>query len=203
MQQYKLTELEGMPTEFLEEITDKDFFNQLDGGPPAAKTEQKTAFKPEPPQTPTEAGPLNPIAGSGEGANNSNVNVKEIISGELATDLINRILPVILALNARKFMDLDVNKKQFELTAGEKSTIAPIMDKCLAQLNINFENPFIALGMSFAFIYGSKFIDVANNPEVQKVSAKVVKKAGESHPAIKGQSTRKEGETRGRKKKVL
>jgi hypothetical protein len=165
MTQTNLDELLKTDSTFLEDITDRDFIARLNGQESATNT-QKTAIPADNPFTgPTEenAGGINP-----NGPDQTKVNVRDIVSGELATDLMDKILPVILSLAANRFLDMDVPKKNFTLTASEKSTIAPILDKCLSTLNISFENPFIALAMSLSFIYGSKFIDVANNPEMQK-----------------------------------
>ena len=211
-----LQEIKDTPTEFMEEITDKEFLKTISGeetpflGNP--QTEAKTSNEFNFNSFENGAPIPNPEGPS------TNVNVKEIVSGELATDLINRILPVVLALAARRFLDLDVSKKQFELNASEKNTIAPIMDKCLSTLNVSFENPFMALALSMGFIYGSKFIDIANNPDLQKATEKVKKEAKTASivmaaPAEAGKGpqigsrgqalTRKVGETRGRKPKVL
>ena len=207
MTQTNLDELLKTDSTFLEDITDRDFIARLNGQESATNT-QKTAIPADNPFTgPTEenAGGINP-----NGPDQTKVNVRDIVSGELATDLMDKILPVILSLAANRFLDMDVPKKNFTLTASEKSTIAPILDKCLSTLNISFENPFIALAMSLSFIYGSKFIDVANNPEMQKAVTKVKKQTANAHapaPAATGPNvgsrgqalTRKAGETRGRK----
>ncbi len=213
--QLNFNELENTPVDFLEEITDREFLKNLADDTDATPNPQKQArpaieINPEGPAQESAAA-INP-----EGPQNTNVNAREIISGELATDLMDKILPVIVSIVARKFMDIEVPKKQFTLTASEKSTIAPIMDKCLATLNISFENPFYALLASLAFIYGSKVIDVANNPEFAQATKKVTKVSKETHrpqdpqPAGFGagnvgsrgqQLTRKAGETRGRKPK--
>jgi hypothetical protein len=213
--QLNFNELENTPVDFLEEITDKEFLRNIADDNDATPNPQKKArpaieINPDgPPQE--SAAAFNPI-----GPENTNVNAREIISGELATDLMDKILPVIVSIVARKFMDLEVPKKQFQLTASEKSTIAPIMDKCLSTLNISFENPFYALLASLTFIYGSKVIDIANNPEFTQAAKKVTKATKDAHrpenpqPAgfgsgnvgSRGQAlTRKAGETRGRKAK--
>ena len=76
----------------------------------------------------------------------------------------------------------------------------------------------MALALSMGFFYGSKFIDIANNPDLQKATEKVKKEAKTASivmtaPAEAGKGpqigtrgqvlTRKPGETRGRKPKVL
>lgn len=203
MNQLKFEEFENMPSKFLDTVSEKEFFSELEQAPAAQKKHEPNPA-PESKQnffSEETAGP------SFEGQNNStNVKAGDIVSGELATELLNRILPVLLSLGVERFLGYKAPKKNFELTAAEKNTIAPIIDQCLSKLNINFENPFIALGLSMSFIYGSKIIDIANNPELQaqvKKSKEVVNKAtAESIPRPAG-STRKPGETRGRKPKQI
>ena len=204
--QMKIEDFENMPNEFLETISEKDLFETLNTGKDA---QQKSASNSNPAP---EAKENNFFEGTDTAENfntggpeNTNIKADEIISGELATELLNRILPVLLSLGVERFLNIKAPKKSFELTAGEKNTIAPILDKCLSKLNISFENPFIALGLSLSFVYGSKIIDVANNPELAKnvkQSAQKVNNAANPAPVGKGY-TRKPGETRGRKPKQV
>lgn len=206
MSQLSLSEFENMPSEFLDTISEKEFFNELENNNAAQQKapanqnpapESKNSFldidSPQP-----EPGPMQ--------SQGTSVKAGDIVSGELATELLNRILPVLLSIGVERFLGYKAPKKNFELTAAEKSTISPIIDQCLSKLDINFENPFIALGLSMSFIYGSKIIDIANNPDLQaqiKKGKEVVNKAtAENIPRPAG-STRKPGETRGRKPKSI
>ena len=204
--QLKLEDFENIPSELLETVSENDFFQTLNSGQDA----QQKAQAPKNPAP--EVKEENFFSQSqnfempGEAAEPGKTNVKadEIISGELATELLNKILPVLLSLGVERFLNIKAPKKNFELTASEKSTISPILDKCLSTLNISFENPFIALGLSLSFVYGSKIIDVANNPELAKTvkqSAAKVTNASNPAPTGKAGTTRKPGETRGRKPK--
>lgn len=203
MPQLSINEFEKTPTELLDVISENDLFNALSSDSEAQK-KAKAPENPAPEQAP-EPDFFEPQTPPQPGA--TNLNASEIVSGELATELLNRILPVLLSMGVEKFLGVKAPKKHFELTAAEKNTISPILDQCLAKMNISFENPFIALGLSLSFVYGSKIIDVANNPELAQTAKKSAQKVQtqvnkEFNPAGKG-STRKPGETRGRKPKVV
>jgi hypothetical protein len=197
MNQMKIEDFENVPNEFLDTISETQLFNELESG----KSEQKTAYNPNPAPEAKENNifdNLNDTQPPPPGATNLNAN--EIISGELAAELLSKIMPVLLSLGIDRFMGIKAPKKSFEMNAAEKNTIAPIIDNCLAKMNISFENPFIALGLSLSFIYGSKIIEVSNNPDLVKTVKKSAEKVQNAvNPAGKG--TRKPGETRGRKPK--
>jgi hypothetical protein len=206
--QLKLEDFENIPSELLETVSENDFFQTLNSGQDA----QQKAQAPENPAPKVKEDNFfnqnQPFDMPGEGQEPGKTNVKadEIISGELATELLNKILPVLLSLGVERFLNIKAPKKNFELTASEKSTISPILEKCLSNLNISFENPFIALGLSLSFVYGSKIIDVANNPDLAKTvkqSAAKVTNASNPAPTSKAGTTRKPGETRGRKPKAV
>ena len=167
------SELENLPTEFMTELTEREFLSELSGTKlDAGANTQKSAVSnplfsdPDPiiSESPLGSGPVPMPDGAG-----ARVNVKEIVSGELAIELLDKLLPVLLSMGSERFLNMSVPKKAFQLNASEKNTLAPLMDKCLSQLNINFENPFIALALSAGFIYGSKFIEVSNNPEYKQI----------------------------------
>jgi len=68
------------------------------------------------------------------------------------------------------------------LTAKEKSTISPVLKKCLDRLDINFENPFVALAVTFGAIYGAKAFQVISTAEDKPERAT---KSAETPPATK------------------
>jgi hypothetical protein len=203
------TEL-NIPNEFLDNITIKEnvFFDTLDGvasdtTAPQFKADLNSPLNlSEGPAHEQGPSPINP---------NTEINLQSIVSGELAVNLMNSFIPVILCYGARQFMDLDINKKAFSLNAAERNTLAPILDRCLAQMNVSFENPWNALIISMATIYGGKFFEAVNDPElstqVKKSGAKVAAKVQASVTGtndggpVTFNSTRKPGETRGRKPK--
>jgi len=200
-----LSNLEKTDTVFLEQMTETEFLNEIEPDESKKQPQQTAKRNPLLPEDEQQPGP--------QQTSQQKVNVKDILTGELAIELANKIVPVILVWASRRFMDLDCPKKQFELNASEKSILAPLLENCLAQLNWDFENPWMALLVSTSFIYGGKFMEIASNPEFVKASTKVKKEAvktaenTEKRPAdgprgSRGQVlTRQPGERRGRKPK--
>jgi hypothetical protein len=195
-------------------LNETDFLNMLETGeaPPVntdpIKKENSFSFNDEPPAE----GPT-----TNDQRQTNNINASELVSGELAAELLDKIGAVIAVYGARYFLEIEVNKSAFKLNASEKNTLAPILEKCMQGLNISLENPYYALLISLSFIYGSKALEVANNPDL----AKPIKKAAEkvkkvanvvNRPPANDEiqvkfatpnytGTRKAGETRGRKPK--
>lgn len=116
-------------------------------GGDAAKMTQFTIADPSKPG----AGPI-PLGGS-------SVALGGLVQGKVAVDLIDALLPALLVVIAAK-MKLDIKKAQVQLTAGEKATLAPLVDAYLNSISLNFDSPGIALSMSLLVIYGGKLIEV-------------------------------------------
>jgi hypothetical protein len=108
------------------------------------------------------------------GAPGTTVQLGSLVQGKVVVDLMDALLPALLVLLFRK-MKLDVRKTQMQLTAGEKNTLAPIVEACLQSINLDFSNPWVTLAFSAAIIYGGKVIEVGG---VQWLD----KKAGEGQP---------------------
>jgi hypothetical protein len=113
-----------------------------------------------------------PLAGSPMG---SSVPVGGLIDGKLAVELMDALLPSLLvALMAA--IGAQMKKTDLQLTAREKSTLEPLMQKCMDQLMINFQNPFAALGVSMLVIYGAK---VTEHGVIQIIDKKAAKAAAD------------------------
>jgi len=71
---------------------------------------------------------------------------------------------------------MKLKKTDMQLTQKEKDTLAPVLQKCLDQLMINFNNPWNALAITVGIIYGSKamekgvvsYIDKKNDEKAAK-----------------------------------
>lgn len=209
--QMKIEQFTEIPNEFLETLDDSTFLREMGNEEQAAASQQQAQqvrTNPAPEIKPESFFEPQPQPGldSPTGQGSTNVKASEIVSGELAIDILDKFIPVIMVMGAAKILGKEVPKKQFSLSASEKSILAPILTKCMDRLNINFENPFMALAVSAGFIYGSKLIEVAND-ETLKAVEKVKTTASQAHPdpqrnAGPRLSTRKPGETRGRKPKT-
>lgn len=197
-QQATLDLLKDTNPAFLTEVTEDSFLKAMEEGKAG---ENAKAANPAPVEAPEKIFETsNPLPGGPQQpTGQNNVNMGAVLSGEVAVGLFDNIAPVLFSIALRKFTDINVNKSAFKLTAAEKSQLTPLVDRVLAEVNINFENPFIALGVSIAFIYGSKTIEVMNSPEAEQSKKKPQPRQEGSNPAPV--STRKPGETRGRKPK--
>lgn len=96
--------------------------------------------------------------GAGQAVQGQSVPVGGLLDGMLAINLIDAVLPAILVLILFK-AGMEMKSAELKLTEKEKNTLAPIVQKCLDQLMINFNNPWVALSFSACVIYGSKIIE--------------------------------------------
>jgi hypothetical protein len=97
----------------------------------------------------------------GERVSNGTTNVNgEFITADIVLSLANTVVPIAMVLLFDKTLEAKVDKRNFVLTASEKKTLEPIVQKCLATLNMNFESPFTALAVVGGIIYGTKAVNV-------------------------------------------
>lgn len=97
--------------------------------------------------------------GGAQPIGSTSVTVGGLIQGKVAVDLMDALLPALLVVLAAKFQ-LEVRKTQLQLTAGEKATLAPLVDAWLNSISLNFDSPGIALSVTLLAIYGGKAIEV-------------------------------------------
>lgn len=123
----------------------------------------------------------NPTLGQGATGNNA-VPIGGMIDGGLATELMDALLPSLLvALMAA--LGAEMKKTDLQLTAKEKSTIAPLMQRCLDQLMVNFQSPFAALGVTLVVIYGAKVTEKGIVQIIDKKAARAAaRKSEQSQP---------------------
>lgn len=105
---------------------------------------------------------LTPLTGGGNTLGsqpgNNAVPVGNLVDGALATELLDALLPALLVV-ALKALKLEIKKTDLQLTAKEKSTLAPLVKACLDSLFLNFNSPWVALGFSATIIYGAKITE--------------------------------------------
>lgn len=187
------------PTPFLTEISDDTFFKAMSNTPQA---EPAAGPQPNVNPNPGGAGPIpgqTPPNGPGIGPNGpfatwngqSNVKLNEILTGKVGITVLDAIIPALLVWLLATMADKKAKASQFTTTAQEKTTLEPIIERCMASLNINFENPWVALAVCASAIYGSKFLAVVtdeNTPKIEKKPIMVaepggaVKKDGRGRP---------------------
>lgn len=90
----------------------------------------------------------------------------KVISGKAAVSLVNIFIPSFIVFALNRF-GYNAQKAQLKLTSEEKEILAPVVQDCLDYVEINFENPFYALGFVATMIYGSKIFDIV--PDLQKI----------------------------------
>src|SRR5581483_25825 len=96
-----------------------------------------------------------PLTGAAPGAS---VNLGGIVAGEWAVNIIDAMFPAALVALMYSF-GIKMRKTEMQLTAGEKNTLAPIMQKCLDSILVNFNNPWNALAITMGAIYGGKVME--------------------------------------------
>lgn len=102
--------------------------------------------------------PLGQSSGANQPGTGASVSMGAMMDGKLATELMDAIAPaVFVAILAAIGMKL--KKTDLQMTEKEKSTVAPVLQKCLDSLFLNFNSPWSALGVTLAVIYGSKITE--------------------------------------------
>lgn len=88
----------------------------------------------------------------------SSVSLGGMVQGEWAVAMIDSVLPALLVA-AMYAGGIKLRKSELQMTEKERSTVAPIMQKCLDSILLNFDNPWSALAMTMGFIYGGKLME--------------------------------------------
>lgn len=93
------------------------------------------------------------------GGQSQKISVDNLISADIAFSLIDKFLPIALVFALDK---LSVKATASELRASEKEkrTITPVLDRAMREVNLNFDNPFVALGVVLFAVYGSKGLEI-------------------------------------------
>lgn len=115
----------------------------------------------------------------------SSVPLGGLVDAKLAINLVDAVLPSALVLVLYK-VGVKLRKADLQLTEKEKDTLAPILNKCLDSLMINFNNPWNALGISLLTIYGAKIMEKGG---VAWFDAKKEKEEGKVVPMKKNNAT--------------
>lgn len=103
---------------------------------------------------PGQTGTIPPGAASPQ----ASVSLGGLVQGEWAVNIMDALLPAAFVAGLYA-LGMKVRKSELQLTQGEKQTIAPIMQKCLDQILINFNNPWNALAVTVGAIYGGKLME--------------------------------------------
>lgn len=204
----ELENVEKIPMDLLNKVNtaEDEIFNHT------ATDNDKTNFFKDPEIRPGFA----PGAGGGDFLNatpyaGQTLNVGTLFNSKIAVDLMDVIIPALLVVAVTKYTKQKVNKSKFQLTAGEKNTISPVLQNYLNSINFSVDSPLNALILTVTIIYGSKTIEVIGAEiDKPKEDVKTAQAFDNLNERIKPQKsnvtgkqyTRKEGETRGRKPKL-
>lgn len=110
-----------------------------------------------------------------------------LVQGKIAVDLMDSLIPAVLVLLFAK-LEVTVKKTDFQLTAGEKNTLAPIVEACLNSINLDFSSPWTTLLISLVVIYGGKALEKGGIQLLEK-------KAAETKPADPNKHEKRKAET--------
>lgn len=171
----ELRELRDTPNQFLNQ--ESDFLNDI------AKNEE--GRQPDPPKPPADnpnyrdesnepPRPNNNAGGTTGAAPNQgqNLNLGSVLGSKSVVLFLDNTIPLVLTLAAKYAFDIKIKKSALQMTAPEKASIEPIMQECLKTININFDNPWNALLIAFAGIYGSKAAEIMSNEMDKEPTAK-------------------------------
>lgn len=93
--------------------------------------------------------------------------------GGFAVDLIDMLIPTIVVLIINYF-GYSLEKKDLKLNKDEKEALTPALMDVLDEINLNFDNVYVNLGIMLAIVYGTKIADklpTIKKKEVEKLPA--------------------------------
>lgn len=179
-----LSESENLPESFFDEVNEKDLFDDIESVTEGTETGNPLKTETAQPQ-PGEALPGQPgqpvQPGQGTG-------LDKVISGSTAVTVVDNLLPLLIVFIFKLGGLGKISKKELQLTAAEKRELEPSLMLCLAEMKINFSNPFVQFFTLAGVLYGTKATEIA---------LKESEKAGEGKKSEKGSKTTKTGEKRG------
>lgn len=97
--------------------------------------------------------------------------VGSLVGGEMALNLLDAVLPGLIVAGFHA-MNVQLAKSDMQLTAKEKEVIAPVLQKCLDTININFNNPWVMLGVTTGIVYGGKITEKGLVSWIDKMNEK-------------------------------
>ncbi len=201
MNQKDFAKLEQVPTSVLKEISITELDKELGGETTATATPPTPTAPPPQQQAPTVAPtPTNGTAQAQPFLNGptQTVNLAQLLTGETPVRLLDSLAPPVLAIALKTFTNRDIPKKVFAMSADERKTVEPVLNEALKHLNINFNNPFVALAVSLGAVYGGKILTVIS--ELERFD-KIEREEPQQEKAKPQARPKADGETRGRHKK--
>lgn len=97
----------------------------------------------------------------------------KLMGGTFAVELVDMLIPSLVVLLV-SYIGYSLDKKDLTLSKSEKETLSPAVQDCLDDIDIDFNNPWVNLGVMLAIVYGTKIIDKL--PVIKKKQAAQPKK---------------------------
>lgn len=120
--------------------------------------------------------------GSGAPNNGNQVGLGSLFEGKMTIEIIDSLLPALLVLAFHRG-GMVVKKTDMQLTAKEKDTLTPVLQKCLDSILLNFDSPWTALAVTAGAIYGAKLIEYGGKAYTDKETTKAAVKAAQGAKA--------------------
>lgn len=126
----------------------------------------------------TKISPLQPLGSpiSGQTTTNASATLGSMLEAKMAIEMIDAVLPGLLVAAFHAF-EIKMKKSELQLTEKEKTTVAPIFQKCLDTIYLNFNSPWTLLAVTVGIIYGGKvaekglvaYIDKQHDKKIEPV----------------------------------
>ncbi len=162
----QLNKASKIPTSMLKEITtisENDFLNEVGNSQkPAAEIKVSQASgEPVNKYTPEEVSNMLKNAGVQQPGQNTGpkVNVGSILNAAFVVKLFDIMIP-LLFLFLLGLLGMKAKKKELQMNASERETMEPVVQLCLDDINLNMNNPWVALLATTFIIYGSKIGEI-------------------------------------------
>ncbi len=94
------------------------------------------------------------------GNGQNKVNLGNMVDAELATKMIDTLVPALFVLILKMGVGVSVKKKDLQASQRELETMHPLVQKCLEVIEFNINSPFVALGIVMGVIYTSKAAEI-------------------------------------------
>lgn len=120
---------------------------------------------------------MNPAANAQAG---SGVGLNELIGAGTAVKVVDTLFPLLLVLLLRTITGKKYARKEFELNASERKAMEQPTMAVLAEMKVNFSNPFVQFFTCAGVLYGTKAVELlALNEESTEEPKRKAKKETE------------------------
>lgn len=103
------------------------------------------------------------------------ITLNNLIPSDTLIVVIDKLMSVVLPLALNNLAGTKLRPSDLKLTAEEKKQLKPSLEACAKTIPINFQNPWVALGITAVAVYGAKAVDKINfdNVDADDLGAKV------------------------------